>query len=219
MGSFWAKFKNFGGDTFRLDTRIYLDNIDSVSDADKCLGAVVGKNPGSAKPSANSDSFQQINLDGDKLLPTVKNIISKSYEKAGIQVPINGYIQILNLFYLCNPKLDKAIAAMENNSSGPRCCESESKYFPWAWYVWGRPSEKLDPYKIRFSLLNTPNHFFYDNNGCEVVSRCPAISETARHTQGLKHELIVPYIAEIVKNCSSEKSSITSDLGAQGLHP
>lgn len=48
MSNYWAKFKKVDDDTFRFDTRIYLIKISEPSDDYICIGAVVGKNPGSA---------------------------------------------------------------------------------------------------------------------------------------------------------------------------
>ena len=45
-----AIFRSEGDETFRLDTRVYLKEINEPQDSDICVGAVVGKNPGSAKP-------------------------------------------------------------------------------------------------------------------------------------------------------------------------
>lgn len=110
MTYFWAKFKMSGSNTFRFDTRIYLNEIEEPLKTDICIGAIVGKNPGSANPcDKTKSSLQEINLDGDKLLSSVRNIIRKSYQEAKSKLPNQGYIQVLNLFYLCNPDLEKAI--------------------------------------------------------------------------------------------------------------
>ena len=199
MSIYWAKYEDHLGDTFRLDTRIYLHDTDHASDTDTCIGAVVGKNPGSAKPSFKSNDIQPVDLDGDKLLPTVRNVVLKSYKEAGIEPPKNTYIQVLNLFYLCNPNLGKAIEAMKI-SSGPRSCESERKNIPWVWYVWGGRHDLLNMFKVRYSSLKTKNHFFYDNVAGEVVSRPARELDFARHTQGLKHAFVIPYIAKLVVN-------------------
>ncbi len=66
---YWAKFENIGNNIHRYDTRVYLIEINKPSDNDKCLGAIVGKNPGSAR-GAISNELVQIDLQGDKLLPT-----------------------------------------------------------------------------------------------------------------------------------------------------
>lgn len=197
MSLFWAKFEKYGNDIFRLDTRIYLDDIKEPNIMDKCIGAVVGKNPGSAKRSNNSASLQAIDLNGDKLLPTVKNIIQKAYQEANINPPKNAYIQVLNLFYLCNKNLDEAIVSMKN-SQGPKTCKSEEKIFPWIWYVWGGQANTLDSYKKRFFRMQEGSHFFYDKNNGKIQNNVPNIEDFAKHTQGLSHDCMVPYIATLL---------------------
>ena len=198
MSCFWAKFQLIEEHLFRFDTRIYLTNIIEPKEDDLCVGAIVGKNPGSAKQSASSNELQAIKLDGDKLLPTVRNIITSAYSKAQIIPPDQAYIQVLNLFYLCNPNLACALETI-NNIGDVKPCSSEFKSFPWIWYVWGDSSSRLSPYKKRFSCLDSPNHFFYDNQVKEVKCLPPSLNEFAKHTQGLKHEYVIPYIANLIK--------------------
>lgn len=65
MSYYWAIFQKVRSNVFRYDTRIYLESLDEPNDDDICIGAVVGKNPGSAKANnINSTSLQQIRLDG-----------------------------------------------------------------------------------------------------------------------------------------------------------
>lgn len=191
MGNFWAKFKTINGQQFRFDTRIYLDDIDHPSDNDTCIGAIVGKNPGSAKSSGIevNDLLTKINHDGDKLLPTVRNIIIKSINcKDG-----NQYVQVLNLFYLCNNKLNQAISY--NREIEPLViCPSENKYFPWVWFVWGGGNIGLNIFKERYVNINSHRKFFYNKNLKEVIERMPTNTELAKHTQGLRHDDIVPFL-------------------------
>lgn len=197
MGHYWAKFEEIDGHLFRLDTRVYLTAIDYPSYSDNCIGAIVGKNPGSAKPSEyeTGQLFTEIKLDGDKLLPTVKNIIQKSINTTeGIQ-----YIQVLNLFYLCNKDLYQAINS-NKLFKNPVLCPSESKYFPWVWFVWGGSNFHLNNYKERFATLNSPKLFFYNKNQKEVIERLPENSDLAKHTQGLPHGEIIPYLKKILNN-------------------
>ena len=199
MSQFWAKFLSTDGETFRLDTRIYLNDIDAPRNNDLCVGAIVGKNPGSAKGSTSSSELQPIELDGDKLLPTVRNIITKAYLEANTPLPERGYVQVLNLFYLCNPNLSQAIATIKRFFKPP-LCKSEVAAFPWVWYVWGDESADLNPYKKRFSEVNTNHHFFFDNHAKKVKNQTPSHHEFAKHTQVLRHEYVVPHIAQIIAN-------------------
>ncbi len=90
MSHFWAKFLSIDDETYRLDTRIYLKDIDSPREGDLCIGAIVGKNPGSAKQSTSSGELQSIELANDKLLPTVRNIVTKAYLGANTFLPNRG---------------------------------------------------------------------------------------------------------------------------------
>lgn len=48
MSYYWAKFKKIDDNIFRFDTRVYLNPTKSPGENDICIGAIVGKNPGSA---------------------------------------------------------------------------------------------------------------------------------------------------------------------------
>lgn len=195
--NYWAKFEKSGEDYFRFDTRIYVSPIKDIQNDDCCIGAVVGKNPGSAQSVAIDNGIQPIELNNDNLLPNVRSIVKKSYGEANIQPPQRGYIQVLNLFYLCNPSLDNAIAAMKKQQNAKNC-PTENQSFPWVWYVWGGELETLNPYKKRFSKLKSSNHFYYDQKNSKVVDKIPSLSAFARHTQGLKHDFVVPHIAKLI---------------------
>ena len=103
MAYYWANFKEIDGNLFRFDTRIYLNNITEPQVGDKCIGAVVGKNPGSAisRESTVIDALVEIELAGDKLLPNVRSIILKSFP----EIKRSQYVQVLNLFYLCEKNI------------------------------------------------------------------------------------------------------------------
>ena len=98
MNSYWAKFEKINGRLYRFDTRIYLSEIESPSSSDVCVGAVVGKNPGSANPSISSKLIQPIDLNKDRLLPTVRNMVSKALKD-------NGDDNVVNHFLLSGQKI------------------------------------------------------------------------------------------------------------------
>lgn len=200
MSYFWAKFQEVDGNVFRYDTRIYLSPIENPCNEDNCIGAVVGKNPGSAKANnPNNHSLQEIKLDGDKLLPTVRNIIDKSYIEAGKEIPDRGYIQMLNLFYLCNPNLGEAIhtiKVMQNTIF----CSTEKQSFKWVWYVWGDKDQRLNQFKGRFESIEAKTNVFLNNKSGRVSKRLPLTDDFAKHTQGMRHALIVPFISGVIKN-------------------
>ena len=198
MSYYWAKFEKRDNYYFRFDTRIYLNEISIPTDNDVCIGAIVGKNPGSAMPSCeNSNALQKIVLDGDKLLPNVRCILLKSYQHSNKQINRNSYIQVLNLIYVCDKNLSQAINKIKGYHD-KIICDTESKYFPFLWYVWGADNKNLNVYKKRFSYLNVGLHFYLDNITKEIINRVPDLKDSARHTQGLKHEFVVPYISKII---------------------
>ncbi len=198
MNSYWAQFMKIEDNIFRFNTRIYLEQIDKPNDSDICIGAVVGKNPGSAQAKdLHNKQIQEILLTNDKLLPSVRSIIHKTYKFAHKEVPKKSYIQVLNLFYLCNPILSNAIKEIEKYST-PKICNSENLDFPWVWYLWGNENIKLSKFKIRFKKLKTHNHFFLDKKTKQIISHIPNSQEFAKHTQGLMHDLLIPYLSHII---------------------
>lgn len=198
MSHYWARFQKVNNDIFRYDTRIYLKPSNSPREDDVCIGAIIGKNPGSAVATClDKTSLQKINLDGDNLLPNIKSIFLKAYEKSNIPIDKNVYIQVLNLMYICDKDLSQAIKKILDHKN-PTICLSEGKYFPFVWYVWGSDDVKLNPCKKRFVALNSDAHFFINTKTEEIISRRPTSNEPARHPQGMKHNLVIPYISEIL---------------------
>jgi len=196
--NFWARFEEIDRSLYRYDTRIYIKPVNNIKEDDVCLGAVVGKNPGSAKGEV-SHNLKEIDLDKDKLLPTVRNIFLKAYELANIELPVRAYIQVLNLFYLCEPDLNLA----KDEAKGKiikGICKTENKDFPFVWFVWGGNDNFLNSYKNRFSSLKSKQPFYYDNKKGEVIQNIPTDISSAKHTQGLTHDFVVPHIANVLKN-------------------
>ena len=84
MGYYWATFREMNNKYYRFDTRVYFDSVDEIKDNDICIGAVVGKNPGSAMPLDLTLGIPtKINLSGDKLLPTLRNMFKKADPNLG----------------------------------------------------------------------------------------------------------------------------------------
>lgn len=197
MNNFWARFEEIDGSKYRYDTRVYIKPVDGIQDDDICLGAVVGKNPGSAKGKVSVD-LKEINLDGDKLLPSVRNIFIKSYKSANIELPSRAYIQVLNLFYLCEADLNLAIdEAKEKTING--ICQTEKKVFPFVWFMWGGDDKFLNNYKNRFLSIKAAQYFYYNNHEDKITKDIPTDKSSAKHTQGLTHNLVIPHISSILK--------------------
>ena len=198
MSQFWGQFISIESAVFRIDTRIYLSDVKSPTSQDYCIGAIVGKNPGSANPNdTQSLDLQEIKLNGDKLLGTVRNIVQKAYIKADKEIPKYGYVQVLNLFYLCNKDLNQAIRRIKLINY-PEYCKSENTIFDWIWYLWGCDNKSLNEFKKRFTAKIANNHFFYDNKCKTVVNSMPGIFDSVRHIQGMQQDKIINFISGIL---------------------
>jgi hypothetical protein len=196
---YWACFKNKNGNIFRFDTRIYFQPIDKPSDKDKCIGAVIGMNPGSAKPkNIKSDEIQEIVIGNDKTLPNIKSIFSKASIETNLDVK-HKYIQILNLFYLCNENADVAKNQARDNIvkylSEQYICPSEKNKFNFIFYAWGL-AEGIDEYKTRFIDKNNPfssHYLWFDKEKEKVMTTLPNKNDKVKHPIGLPHgALILP---------------------------
>jgi len=198
LSYYWAKFEKRNKDTFRFDTRIYLELINKPSVNDICIGAIVGKNPGAAIPSSFiNNQLQKVDLDGDKLLPNIKSIFLKAYMSSNKQMNKNCYIQVLNLIYICYKNLSEATKKKLNYPNQINC-DTEKKHFPFVWYVWGDDNKKLNMYKERFYHLKADKSFYLNTKTEKVISLVPDFKAAARHTQGLRHDLVVTYISNII---------------------
>ncbi|MFN0019678.1 MAG: hypothetical protein ACKVP0_15580 [Pirellulaceae bacterium] len=193
---FFACFQMQEDYQFRLDTRIYLRESDEPGTGDACIAAIIGKNPGSANPTRYG-RLSLITLDGDKLLPFVRNRFLAAYEMADSQVPPGSYIRVWNLLYLCNPTLKDAIAAFATVRE-PLFCNSEGNVPPFVWFAWGPPNSKLTEFTARFMDRHIEHPFYYDM-ATEIVESCkPKKTSKVKHTQGLPAEPIEAYLSKLV---------------------
>jgi len=195
--SFYARFEKYDDCLLRFDTRVYLNGTPQPQKDGKCVAAVIGKNPGSAKPS-NGSEWQALDLDGDKMLPSIRNRFIAAYERANVPIPSLAYVRVLNLFYLCNPTLKEALEATDPPRTCPKCATEQQAYHI-AWFAWGGNDAGLNPFKGRFLRLNAERAFFYDWSKREVVPRAPAETDFAKHIQGLRKEPIIEHLANLLK--------------------
>jgi hypothetical protein len=193
MPNYFAEFRDMGGFWIRHNTRIYLDEFNGTQPTGQCLGAIIAKNPGSAKGAVAG--WGAINLDHDQLLTNVRSILSKAFDQAAKEPPLNAYIQVLNLFYICDKDLDVATAMMvkaKKSFTDP----AESNSFPFVWFAWGGESADLDHLKARFVAAHGKSRvFFYCQNTRSIVSRLPSNTDWPRHTQGMRHEPVIAHLA------------------------
>jgi hypothetical protein len=197
LSCYWAKFEMRNNHLFRFDTRVYLKSIVEPSNEDLCVGAVVGKNPGSAFPYGNKSSIQEVDLNKDQLLPNIKSIFGKAYRRANKPIPDNSYVQVLNLIYVCDINPAEAIKKLEIHPN-VIICDTERNTFPFIWYVWGGDNRRLNFYKPRIHKIKSDRQFYFNTNTHKVINAPPRINDAARHTQGLQHDLIVPFISTIL---------------------
>jgi len=199
MTCYWACFKNIHGKIFRFDTRIYIQSIDKPSDKDECIGAVIGMNPGSAKPrDIKNKKIQEIIIGKDKTLPNIKSIFLKAYKKTNLNI-MHKYIQVLNLFYLCNEDAEIAIKQMSKYKSEQYICHSEKNKFNFIFYAWGLKNG-INDYKKRFLERKdiTENYIWFDKNKEKIMTVIPNEYDNVKHPIGLPHEKIILPIKDLL---------------------
>ncbi len=193
--SFVARFEEINGDLFRFDTRIYLGEYDLTHES-FCVASIVGKNPGSASPKITGE-LSDLELDGDKLLPYVRNRFLVALNVKGKYPEPNSYVRVWNLFYLCNKNLHEAKLANEKHGA-LAFCDSESNQVPINWFAWGPSDSYLDPYKIRFLSKEYSSSFFYDNRKKCVIPGAPVITDSVKHTQGMPAQPVENHLALVL---------------------
>lgn len=193
--SFVARFEEINGDLFRFDTRIYLGEYDLARES-FCVASIVGKNPGSASPKITGE-LSDLELDGDKLLPFVRNRFLATINMKGRSPEPNTYVRVWNLFYLCNKNLHEAKLAHEKHGASTFCA-SESHQVPINWFAWGPSDSYLDPYKNRFLSKEYKSPFFYDNRKKFVISGVPVITDSVKHTQGMPARPVENHLALVL---------------------
>lgn len=193
--SYYARFESVDGQLFRFDTRIYLGEHD-LAKKSICVGAIVGKNPGSAKPT-ELGVLAPLALDGDKMLPSVRNRFRAAYQVAGKSIPDNAYVRVWNLFYLCNPALDQACAVVNAMGNSPSC-DSEEGDPPVVWFAWGGNDARLNAFKQRY-LAGQRDSFYYDHRAAKVVGKAPTEEDFAKHPQGMPAKPVVEHLAGFLR--------------------
>ncbi len=211
----YARFEERAGQLFRYDTRIYLsDDLEQFEAGGKCVGAVVGKNPGSARPKLTDGRWARLDLAGDKMLPSVRNRFVEAYRRAQKPIPADAYVQVWNLFYLVNNNDDQACSALR---SLPNLvvCPSEAIKPKVVWFAWGRipqpeHRELLNRLKGRFLLQGHEDVFFfgnansgsYDLASAKIQNGLPSTSDFVKHSQGIPKS---PVVDRLVQSFSRQR--------------
>lgn len=197
---YWAKFiqENQDAYLYRFDTRIYINPTDSPQDSDTCLGAIFLKNPGSAFPKDRSLINNGFALtEGDKTLNIMKHVLLEAYKNYDIKPA--GYVQILNLFYLCEKDLTVAKRTIKSSSNKVRRDVCENKKFDWVWYAWGRRNELKSVVDI--PRINTHSFYICPNGG--LKNNLPCDEVLAKHPIGMRMEHLDAVANEIKSLCRS----------------
>ena len=190
-----ARFEKIDGELFRFDTRIYLNGYEPSKNSN-CVGAIVGKNPGSAIPKTFNE-LVPLELNGDKMLPTVRNCFIDGYNLAKKQIPMNSFVRVWNLFYICDPDLDLACHKASSFKNLP-VCSTETKGTPIIWYGWGGHDQRLNLFKERFIAKEWEHQFFYNHNKSRINTQPPTIRSFAKHTQGMPSKPVNEHLANVV---------------------
>lgn len=198
----YARFEEHGGQLFRLDTRVYLDdNQHNLDEKAECVAAIVAKNPGSAKPADGVEvgTWAPVRLDRDAMLPRVRKWFREAYLQAGKSSPTNGFVQVWNLFYLCNPTLSKACSAvMEFPEPHPHCPTESTSKPKFVWFAWGGDDDRLNAFKDRFLNQGQRNSFYYDKNSACLLTVVPNARDFAKHPQGLPALPIINHLSFLI---------------------
>lgn len=191
--SYYAHFVRAAGGTFRVDTRIYLKDSGKPGPDDLCIAAIVAKNPGSAS-ATRFGTLAPLQLNGDKMLPTVRNHFIAAFEEADKPIPKSAFVRVWNLFYLCDAKLSQAIRRYSLFTSPP-LCQTEGSCPPIVWFAWRGSHRRLNVMKSRFATLPGATLFFYDWRKGSIVEGIPMDDDCAKHPQGLGRDKIWPFLA------------------------
>ena len=197
--NYYGGFFLIGTNSFRWDTRVYLNSGVYEQNQGTCVGAVVAKNPGSA--ATGTLPWGPMVIGKDKMLPIVLSVFTQAYlhkHYQGNQPPKDAYVQILNLFYLRDHQLQPAKSAIKNYGNPP-ICGSESNTYPVVWFAWGGDDRSINHFKWRFDKISSKHRFYCDNKVPRIVESVPSIYDDARHPQGLTHAYLVPYLASILR--------------------
>lgn len=193
---YYARFESIDGRLFRFDTRVYLD-AESPDEPSQCIGAIIGKNPGSASPR-DLGKLAPLDLANDKMLPYVRNRFRAAYAALGRPVPRNSFLRVWNLFYLCNADLGEATRALAGIDNPPTC-PTEGEAPPLTWFAWGGDDRRLNAFKARFCQDGIVQPFFVHGKTRRIMEVLPDESSPAKHPQGMAKEPVERYLAKVLR--------------------
>jgi hypothetical protein len=178
---YYALFIDRDGRRFRFDTRIYLCDCEDHKQEDGkgiCLGAFVGLNPGSAEPWKESDvgTWNRICEDG-----TLRLIRRCFLEAGGREMSPCAFVQVWNLFYLCDPESKKAIRDARKLGP-PRTCPREGPLpLKMVWYGWGSSVPWLENRTKYFVDIGPEKGVYYESKDGSPKIGKPGTGSYAGH--------------------------------------
>ena len=198
-----ARFQLLDGRLFRFDTKIYLGESQSPCGPGVCVGAFVGKNPGSASLAAG-DRQGVGRVIQDHTLRMIRYRFTAAYSLARIPIPKNAFVRVWNLFYLCEPDYAEARRVLGKMGSNGLECETEKVDHPEiVWFGWGGADKKTVPCKARFQKKEPAHPFYFDRAAGKICRRVPSEFDAAAHPQGLPLEPIVACLAAMLRNLAN----------------
>ncbi len=132
-----------------------------------------------------------------QIISTITTEIANTYKLANKEIPLNAFVRVWNLFYICDPDLSSACNKAGSFSKLP-ICGTENDGAPIVWYGWGGYDERLNLFKKRFVSRAWPRQFYYDHESSQVIARPPTIRSFAKHTQGMPSKPVNEYLANVL---------------------
>lgn len=209
---FFARFEMIGGELYRFDTRIYLSD-GNPGENSTCIGSVVGINPGSARPRKLSELYE-LDQKNDKLLPYVRNRFNAAFERSGQPVARGAFVQVLNVFYICNQDLNGALARLRQQPESP-VCSSENRVFPLTWYIWGAERKLLAPLKERFQSRSDTIAFYMRRDKKSFGFGVPGPMEFAKHTRSMPTGLVEAKLAQFIRTLAGNSLGSPACVGRE----
>lgn len=190
MSNYFAEFvplnpnARAGPPWLRYNTRIYIDPIIQPSNADRPIASIVAINPGSAMPPSAyvAGTLAPLILGQDKTLSRILNAFINAIndrKNRDPYTPNGNYIQVFNLFYLCNPDLGQALNQLANH--GPFFDPNERCLVEPVWFAWGASDKQLNPLKQRFLTINPRRCLYWDCHQEKPIKLIPSLTTTATH--------------------------------------
>ncbi|MCL2007055.1 MAG: hypothetical protein FWG77_03125 [Treponema sp.] len=114
---------------------------------------------------------------------------------------VNEELFRFNTRVYCDPSLNQArIRIKEFLPNHPRDL-SEDNDFNFVFYSWGGSDGLLNIFKERFiDNICTDNHIWFNKDeNIFCTKNQPGINDFPKHIQGLNHDYITPYLADILR--------------------